>query len=177
MSFFRNLLNKFSQQTVTLSFKTNTRTAQFVKPIIAKLLMDNNSGETYRCSVAHWFHSPRPPINIYHGTESLVRIEGPLQWTSFWKAFPLGGLILSPGVTAHLNPIEAEELDKHIKIAVERTIIAWIAEHGLYELPPVSEEIDLQKANREAMETIAHWEAQECQKNPSLVDMKGANDA
>ncbi len=178
MSFLRKLLNKISQRKITLTFKTNARTAQFVKPIIEKLLLNDSVGETYRTSLVHWFHSPRPPINNYHGTESLVRIEGPLQWTSFWKAFPIGGIILAPGVTAHLNPIEADELDKRLKTSIEREVISWIAEHGLYDLPPVSEEIDLAMANREAMEIIAQWEAQECQKNPSnLVDMKGANDA
>ena len=131
--------------------------------------MDNNSGETYRCSVAHWFHSPRPPINIYHGTESLVRIEGPLQSTSFGKYFPIGGLILSPGVTAHLNPIEADKLDEQIKIAIERTVINWVSEHGLYDLPSMSEENDLSKANREAIEIIAQWEAEEICKNPSKL--------
>lgn len=173
-----SFLKKSFERKVKLTFSTTARMANYVKPIINRLLLDNDDGDAYRYFVLSWKDSPRPPLASYRGIASSYRVDGPFQKTKLGKFLPLGGLILSPSVTAHLNPIEAEELDTHIKIAVERTITAWIAGHGLYDLPPVSEEIDLHKANREAMEIIAHWEAQESQNNPSnLIDEKGANDA
>ena len=120
---------------VTLRFTADYRTACFAVPLIKKLL-----GETYRCSIAHWHLNERPPLHIHRGEVSTVRIDGPLQnaGTSY---LPLGGLIESPGVTAHLDPVEADRLDRRMQEAVERTIRDWIIEHGLYDQPRALPEI------------------------------------
>ncbi|WP_336950708.1 hypothetical protein [Sphingobium aromaticivastans] len=141
---------------VTLRFTANYRTACFAVPIIKKLLADSEDGETYRCSIAHWNLNERPPLYIHRGGVSTVRIDGPLQnaGTSY---LPLGGLIESPGVTAHLNPVEADRLDRRVQEAVERTIHDWIIEHGLQDQPRVRREIDRRKADRAARAVIARW--------------------
>jgi len=141
---------------VTLRFTADYRTACVALPLIKKLLADSEDGETYRCSIAHWHLNERPPLHIHRGEVSTVRIDGPLQnaGTSY---LPLGGLILSPGVTAHLDPVETDLLDRRVQEAVERTIRDWIIEHGLYDQPRPRREIDRRKADRAARAVITRW--------------------
>jgi hypothetical protein len=161
MSIFHRVLDRladsiYSRQKVRLRFDVHYRIAQSVIADIERLIQDNRDGATYRCTIAHWTHAERPPLAVYQGTSSFCRIDGPLQWTEHYP-FPLGGLILSPGVTAHLNPFEAEELDKRMQRAIEDTILAWVREHDLYALRPVPAEIDRQAADRTAKAMIAQW--------------------
>lgn len=139
---------------VTLRFTADYRTARVALPLIKKLLANSEDGETYRCSIAHWHLNQRPPLHIHRGEVSTVHIDGPLQnaGTSY---LPLGGLIESPGVTAHLDPVEADRLDRRVQEAVERAIRDWIIEHGLYDQPRVRREIDRRKADRAARAVIA----------------------
>lgn len=141
---------------VSLRFTADYRTACFAVPLIRKLLADSEDGETFRCSIAHWHLSERPPLHIHRGEVSIVRIDGPLQnaGTSY---LPLGGLIESPGVTAHLYPVEADRLDRRVQKAVEQAIRDWIIEHGLHDQPRVRREIDRRKADRAAHAVIAQW--------------------
>lgn len=144
---------------VTLRFTAEYRTACFSLPLIKKLLAEDEDGETYRCSIAHWHQGERPPLHIHRGEVSTLRISGPLQnaGTSY---LPLGGLIESPGVTAHLDPVETNRLDRRVQEAVERAIRDWIIEHGLYDQPRARREIDRRKADREARAVIARWVAE-----------------
>lgn len=144
---------------VTLRFTAEYRTACFALPLIKKLLAEGEDGETYRCSIAHWHLGERPTLHVHRGEVSTVRIDGPLQnaGTSY---LPLGGLIESPGVTAHLDPVEADRLDRRVQEAIERTIRDWIIEHGLYDQPRARREIDRRKADREARAVIARWVAE-----------------
>lgn len=148
---------------VTLRICMDARIARYLVPLIKKLAADDPDGETYRCAIAAWQHSKRPPLAIYRGDISACRIDGPLQ-KARRHYLPLGGLIETPGVTAHLNPIEAEVLDRHLRAAIERTIHAWVADHELDGLPPVSPEIDRPAADREALALIAQvaeWQCRE----------------
>jgi hypothetical protein len=70
-------------------------------------------------------------------------------------------LILSPGVTAHLNPFEADALRDHMRQAIEDAIVVWVREHDLYSLPPVPEQFDRRKADRKAKALIAAWAAEQ----------------
>ena len=161
MSIFHHALDRFADfiwmgRKVSLRFTADYRTACFAVPLIKKLLAEDEDGETYRCSVAHWHLNERPPLHIHRGEVSTVRIDGPLQnaGTSY---LPLGGLIESPGVTAHLDPVEADRLDRRVQEAVERAIRDWIIEHGLYDQPRARREIDRRKADRAARAVIARW--------------------
>lgn len=139
---------------VTRRICMNARIARYLMPFIEKLAADDPDGETYRCAIAAWQHSKRPPLAIYRGTLSSCRIDGPLQKAGR-HYLPLGGLIETPGVTAHLNPIEAEALDGLLRAAIEQTIRAWVADHELDGLTPISPDIDRPAADREALALIA----------------------
>src|SRR3546814_19252526 len=71
---------------------------------------------------------------------------------------PLGGLIETPFVTAHLDPVEAQRLDSQVQEAIEQTIDDWICEHRLYDRPRARREIDRATADPEARAVIASRE-------------------
>ncbi|WP_222102988.1 hypothetical protein [Sphingopyxis sp. P1IMeth2] len=153
MSIFRRAIDRLTNRLwagrkVTLRFTADYRIAGFTLPLIERLLLDNDDGETYRCSIAQWTLNERPSLHIYRGELSSLRIDGPLQKAGV-SYLPLGGLIEAPGVTAHLNPVEAHQLDERVQKAIEQTILHWIIEHGLYR----------RKADREARIIIARWVA------------------
>ena len=139
MSIFRRAKDRFANRIwagrkITLRFAADYRIAGFTLPLIERLLLDNDDGETYRCSIAQWTLNERPSLRIYRGELSSLRIDGPLQKAGM-SYLPLGGLIEAPGVTAHLNPVEAHQLDGRVQEAIEKTILHWIIEHGLYDQP------------------------------------------
>lgn len=183
MSIFHRALDRLADfiwtgRKVTLRFTAEYRTACFALPLIKKLLAEGEDGETYRCSITHWHLGERPPLHIHRGEVSTLRIDGPLQnaGTSY---LPLGGLIESPGVTAHLDPVETNQLDRRVQEAIERTICDWIIEHGLCDQPRVAREIDRRKADREARAVIAQWvtehfgEREPAQRSASDSDAEG----
>lgn len=145
---------------VTLRFSAEYRTACYAVPLINKLLAEDEDGEAYRTAIVAWHRAERPPLDIYHGHISFCRIDGPLQWVDD-TPLPLGGLILSPGVTAHLNPFEADALRDHMRQAIEDAIVVWVREHDLCSLPPVPEQFDRRKADRKAKAMIAEWAAEQ----------------
>lgn len=153
---------------VTLRFTAEYRIACFSLPLIKRLLADNADGETYRCSIAEWPLSERPPLHVHRGVVSTLRVDGPLQ--NAGKTYlPLGGLIETPFVTAHLDPVEAHVLDGRIQQAIERTIGDWIGEHRLYNRPRARREIDRPKADRRARAVIARWVADQAAKPASTI--------
>src|SRR3546814_1933729 len=95
---------------VTLRFTADYRIACFSLPLIKRLLANTADGETYRCSIAEWPVNERPPLYVHRGVVSTLRVDGPLQ-DAGRTYLPLGGLIETPFVTAHLDPVEAQRLD------------------------------------------------------------------
>ena len=163
MSIFRRAMDRLANRLwagrkVTLRFTADYRIAGFTLPLIERLLLDNDDGETYRCSIAQWTLNERPPLRIYRGELSSLRIDGPLQKAGM-SYLPLGGLIETPSVTAHLNPVEAHELDGRVQEAIEKTILHWTIEHGLHDQSRQHREIDRRKADRAARTIIARWVA------------------
>src|SRR3546814_13993469 len=71
---------------------------------------------------------------------------------------------LTPFVTAHLDPVEAQRLDSQVQEAIEQTIDDWICEHRLYDRPRARREIDRAKADPEARAVIARWVAEQSSK-------------
>ena len=139
---------------VNLRFTAEYRTACYAIPIINKLLAEGEDGDTYRTTLISWHEAERPPIASYQGDTSRCRIDGPWQIAGRdW--LPLGGLILSPGVTAHLDPFEAQALREKMQQAIEDVIRAWVRDHDLTALPPVPEHFDRRSADRKAKALIA----------------------
>lgn len=112
------------EDVATFTVRATPRIAHFVKPIIEKLIRNDKVGETYRFALALWHRWDVPPLNVYLGTASLCRIDGPS--TPDERGYrPAGGLVETPGLTAHLSPDEAHDLDNRIKAAIETAIREW----------------------------------------------------
>lgn len=161
MSIFHRALDRLADfiwtgRKVNLRFTAEYRTACYAVPIINKLLAEGEDGDAYRTALIPWHEAERPPFASYQGDTSLCRIDGPLQEAGQdW--FPLGGLILSPGVTAHLDPFEAQALHERMEQAIEAVIRAWVRDHDLTSLPPAPEHFDRRRADRKAKAMIATW--------------------
>ena len=119
----------------TLSVKASARILRGVGPIIEKLIADDKIGESYRCATSHWFRYDVPPLAYYHGTTSTCVISGPLLEQG--KAYrPTGAIIETPGFDVRLPPEDAHDLDQQIQIAIENTIVDWVAEYQEREPAP-----------------------------------------
>lgn len=124
----------FPEDIATFTVRTTPRIARFSIPIVEKLIGDDKIGETYRSAVAFWHRWNVPPITVYLGTASLCRIDGP-STIKEGVYRPAGGLVETPGLTAHLSPEEAHDLDRRLQIAIEKTIRDWAEEHERGALP------------------------------------------
>ncbi|MDK2770453.1 MAG: hypothetical protein KYX69_22380 [Sphingomonas sp.] len=174
MSVFHRVLDRIADwrwtgRKINLRFVAEYRTACFALPIINGILAEDEDGETFRAALTDWRRAERPPLALYHGETSFCRIDGPRQWVKD-RSFPLGGLILSPGVTAHLDPFEARELQEHMEWAIEQAIRQWIADHDLHDLSPVPVEFGRRKADRKAKAKIADWVARQERIRPVADD-------
>lgn len=154
-----------SRDKATIRFFADVRTAAYMRPIIEKLLADGDDGATYRAAVNFWRHNERPPLTIYDGDVSHCHIDGPLQLAGN-HTLPLGGEIFSHGVTIDLDPFEANDLRDHMRGAIERAILAWLADNGRRKFVPAVNPYDRQTADREAKAMIADWVARGEVKRP-----------
>jgi len=161
MPFFRKAVDRLADllrrdRRITYRATIDARTAPYVVPLLDKIVADDEDGDTLRNSLIPWRRAQRPPIAIYRGDVSTCRIDGPWQVADdHW--FPLGGLIVTSGVTAHLNPFEAEALHKRMQKAIEGTVFAWACEHDLYALRHIPDEIDRTVADPAAKAMIVAW--------------------
>mgnify|MGYP001159264674 FL=1 len=159
MSIFQRVMDRLADSIwiglkVNLRFTAEYRTACYVVPLINKLLAEGEDGDTYRAALVPWHEAERPPLASYQGDTSRCRIDGP--WQEAGRDWvPLGGLILSPGVTAHLDPFEAQALHEKMQQAIEAVIRTWVEDHDLTALPPVPEHFDRCRADRKAKALIA----------------------
>ncbi|RYY25392.1 MAG: hypothetical protein EOP62_14050 [Sphingomonadales bacterium] len=160
MSVIRNALARIfgSRDKATIRFFADVRTAAYMRPIIEKLLADGDDGATYRAAVNFWRYNERPPLAIYDGDVSHCHIDGPLQLAGD-LALPLGGEIFSNGVTIDLDPFEANDLRDHMRAAIERAMLAWLADNGRRDSSPPKNPYDRETADREAKAMIADWVA------------------
>ena len=138
---------------ITYRAYINALTAPYVTPLLDKIVADDEDGDTFRNSLIPWRWAQRPPIAIYRGNVSTCRIDGPWQVADdHW--LPLGGLIVTSGVTAHLNPLEAQALHKRMQQAIEDTTLAWVREHDLRSHRRGPEEIDRSVSRAKESATI-----------------------
>src|SRR3546814_20889879 len=100
----------------------SARTAPYVTPLLDRIVADDENGDTFRNSLIPWGRAERPPIAIYRGDISRCRIDGPWQRADD-EWLPLGGLIVTSGVTAHLDPFEAQVM--HKRMHQDRTSVEW----------------------------------------------------
>jgi hypothetical protein len=167
MSVLRNALARIfaSGRKPDMHVDADVQTAVYMWPIIEKLLAHGEDGDTYRAAVNFWRYAERPPLAVYDGDVSHCHIDGPLQLAGDF-ALPLGAEIFSNGVTINLNPFEANDLRDHMRGAIERAILAWLADNGRRKLVPAVNPYDRQTADLEAKAMIADWAARKGAKHP-----------
>jgi hypothetical protein len=141
---------------ITTKYRTHYRVMISAHPMILKLIEENEEGDARRASLAEWRRAERPVLAVFRGTTSLFRIDGPRQCIGR-EDFAMGALIESPGVTAHLDPVDTLHLEERVRKAIEQEILRWIAEHDLQSLPPVLPSVDRDVADPEAMRRMIDW--------------------
>lgn len=118
---------------VTYRAFIHARLAPYVTPLLDKIVAEGEDGDTLRNALIPWGRAERPSIAIYRGDISTCRIDGPWQRADGdW--LPLGGLIVTSGVTAHLDPFEARALEERPDLTV-RGLAAELVERG-YRVSP-----------------------------------------
>lgn len=140
----------------TISYRMHQRILDFTHPLICWLIEDSADGQARRAALAEWHHAERPVLEVLNGTASYYRIDGPRQLVED-EVFALGSLIQSPGVTAHLDPIETLQLELRMRGAIEAEILRWIAEHKLQERPPVEASVNREIEDPKALARITAW--------------------
>lgn len=167
MSAFRNALTRLfsSKPKPDMHIDADVQTAIYMWPIIERLLAPGEDGDTYRAAVNFWRYAERPPLAIYDGDGSHCHINGPLQMAGDFD-LPLGGEIFSRGVTIDLDPFEANDLREHMRAAIERAILAWLADNGRPKSPSARKPYDRQTADRKAKAMITDWAARMGAKRP-----------
>jgi hypothetical protein len=141
---------------ITVRYRAHYRVFQSAHQFILKLIEDNEDGDTRRGSLADWLRAERPVIVAHRGTTSLFRIDGPRQCIGR-EDFAMGALIESPGVTAHLDPVDTLHLEARVRQAIEQEILRWIAERDLQSRPPVLPSVDRDIADPAAMRRMIDW--------------------
>lgn len=94
--------------------------------IIEKLITDDKIGESYRCVTSHWFRYDVPPLAYHHDSISTCVISDLLAHGKACR--PAGAIIETLGFDVRLPSEDAHDLDQQIRIAIESTIVDWIAE-------------------------------------------------
>jgi hypothetical protein len=153
----RSLLDRLTGwPIITTRYRAHWRVMTNAHPMILKLIEDNEDGDTRRASLAEWHRAERPVLAVFRGTTSLFRIDGPRQCIGR-EDFAMGALIESPGVTAHLDPVDTLHFEARVREAIEREILRWIAEYDLQSLPPVLPSVDRDVADPKAMRRMIDW--------------------
>lgn len=167
MSVLRNALTHLfsSKPKPDMHIDADVQTAIYMWPIIERLLAHGEDGDTYRAAVNFWRYAERPPLATYDGDGSHCHIDGPLQMAGDFD-LPLGGEIFSRGLTIDLDPFEANDLREHMRAAIERAILAWLADNGRRDSSPSKNQYDRETADRKAKAMIADWGARKGTKRP-----------
>lgn len=153
----RSLLDRLTGwPMITTKYRAHWRVMIHTHPLILKLLEDNSDGDTRRASLTEWHRAERPVVDVLRGTTSLFRIDGPRQIVGN-DCFAMGALIETPGVTAHLDPVETLHLEARVRQAIEQEIVRWIAERELQDSPPVPPYVDRDFADPKAMRRMIDW--------------------
>ena len=153
----RSLVGRlFGMPMITKRYRIHWRVLIQAHPLILKLIQDNEDGDTRRMSLAEWHRAERPVVDVLRGTTSLFRIDGPRRQIGR-KEFAMGALIESPGVTAHLDPVDTLHLEARVRQAIEQEILRWIAENDLQDRPPVEPCVNRDIADPEAVQRMTDW--------------------
>jgi hypothetical protein len=129
---------------------------RFPHPLILKLIEDSEDGDARRTSLAEWQRTERPVLDALRGTSSQFRIDGPRQLVGT-QCFAFGSLIESPGVTAHLDPVDTLHLESRMRRAIEHVLISWIEQRKLRDTAPVEPSFNREEADGLAIAQMYDW--------------------
>lgn len=118
-----------------LQFRARADIADRMRPLIARLVADDDDGIAYRCTIRHWLWSERPVIEGFAGRHSALHIEGPVTDIGPHR-FPMGGLISDSAGWRRLGPIETNALVFDLRAEIDVTINRWLLRTAPTE-PPV----------------------------------------
>jgi hypothetical protein len=154
---FRTLIDRLTGwPLITVRYRSHWRVMAMAHKNILQLIEDNADGDARRGSLADWCRAERPVLDALRGTTSLFRIDGPRQFIGH-DMFAMGSLIESPGVTAHLDPIDTLHLEERMRKAIETEILRWIDERKLQDCPPVDASVDRATADPRAIARMLDW--------------------
>lgn len=172
MPIFRKAVDRLSDLLrrdgkVTYTARIDAREARYLAPMLDRITAEGEDGEALRFFLIRSMQGERPPIEIYRGSTSVCRIDGPWQVMDSY-CLPLGGLILTPGITAHLDPFQAKALHRQMQEAIEIAIEACARDQDLYSLPDATDAINRAVNDPAAKIMIEAWVVE--QQSPICVE-------
>lgn len=137
-----------------LVFGATPAIADIVRPLIKRLIQNNDDGIAYRATIRHWESFERPIIEVFAGDEYTLRIEGPIECFGDY-AFPLGSQLSSSMGWVHLGPVETNDLARYLRHELDVLLRDWFTAHRKNALvTPTREVIDRARADQVAIEAM-----------------------
>lgn len=98
-----------------------------LKPLVERLLADNDDGHALQAALRPFFLGTRPCIEILRGADTITYIEGPHQEIA-GKTFPLGSRVFTEVGWVSLDPIQTSELQQRLRVEIDHAVFRFLAE-------------------------------------------------
>jgi hypothetical protein len=98
-----------------------------LKPLVERLLADDDDGHALQTALRPFFLGTRPCIEILRGAETITYIEGP-RYEVAGETFPLGSRVFTEVGWVSLDPIQTSELQQRLRVEIDRTVFRFLAE-------------------------------------------------
>lgn len=100
-----------------------------LKPLVERLLADDDDGRALQAALRPFFLGTRPCIEILRGTETITYVEGP-RYEVAGEIFPLGSRVFAEVGWVSLDPFQTSELQTRLRVEIDRTVFRFLAESG-----------------------------------------------
>ena len=108
-----------------LAFDVTPIIADIARPLIERLVRNDDDGIAYRTTIRHWNSFERPIIETFTGEEYVFRIEGPVECFGDY-AFPLGSQLSGPAGWVQLGPVETNDLVRYLRHELDALLRDWL---------------------------------------------------
>ncbi len=137
-----------------ITFDATPIIADIARPLIERLVRNDEDGIAYRATIRHWTSFERPIIETFTGEEYTFRIEGPIHCFGDY-AFPLGSQLSGPAGWVHLGPVETNDLVRYLRHELDALLRDWFAAHRKHaRVTPTREVIDRARVDQVAIEAM-----------------------
>lgn len=137
-----------------LAFDATPIIAEIARPLIERLVRNDDDGIAYRATIRHWTSFERPIIETFTGKEYVFRIEGPVECFGDY-AFPLGSQLSGPAGWVQLGPVETNDLVRYLRHELDALLRDWFNAHRKNaRATPTREVIDRDRADQESIEAM-----------------------